>query len=46
MTGNGDLKYLVSYIAISGNFAIRFWRQYVPLFAPIAAIVVPIVDFR
>ena len=30
----------------SGNFSIRFWRLYVSLFASIAAIVVPIVDFR
>ena len=29
-----------------GNFSIRFWRQYVPLFASIAAVFGPIVDFR
>ena len=28
------------------NFSIRFWRQYVPLFASIATSVVPIVDFQ
>ena len=30
----------------SGNFSIRFWRQYVSLFPSIVAIVVPVVDFR
>ena len=30
---------------VSGNFSIRFLRQYVPLFASIAAFIVPIVDF-
>ena len=29
-----------------GNFSIRFWRQHVLFFASIAAIVVPIFDFR
>ena len=31
---------------LSGNFSIRFWRQYVSLFVSIAATIVPIVDFR
>ena len=31
---------------VSGNFSIRFLRQYVPLFASIGTFVVPIVDFR
>ena len=34
------------YFQYWGNFSIRFWRQYMPLFASIAAIIVPIVDFR
>ena len=34
-------------MTVSGNFSIRFWKQYVyvSLFTSIAAIVVPIVDF-
>ena len=31
---------------ISGNFSIRFLRQYVPLLASVASFVVPVVDFR
>ena len=30
----------------SGNISYSFWRQYTSLFTSIAAIVVPIVDFR
>ena len=37
---------LIKDIQFSGNFSIRFWRQYMSLFASIAAIVVPIVDLR
>ena len=37
---------LLKKIFISGKFSVRFWRQYVPLFASITVIVVPIVDFR
>ena len=35
----GELKLI-------GNFSIRFWKQYMSLFALVAIIVVPVVDFR